>query len=101
MAESAASTSTALLEERLQEYLARRQPPKTLCPSEVARSLSTAELAQLDLATWREAMPAVRQLAWRLRDEGSCEVLQKGEVVGAEVRLEDVRGPIRLRRSGG
>lgn len=44
-------------------------------------------------------MPAVRELVWQLRAEGICEVVQKGEVLGDEVvALEDVRGPIRVRR---
>lgn len=41
-------------------------------------------------------MPDVRRLVYDLRDEGGCEVLQKGEIVtDAE---SDVSGPIRVRR---
>jgi hypothetical protein len=41
-------------------------------------------------------MPEVRTLVYGLRDEGGCEVLQKGEVItGPE---SDVSGPIRVRR---
>ena len=43
-------------------------------------------------------MPAIRELAWRMRDEdGTVEILQGGEVLGEDVGMEDVRGPIRLR----
>ena len=43
-------------------------------------------------------MPAIRELAWRMRDEdGSVEILQGGEVLGGDVGVGDVRGPIRLR----
>ena len=42
-------------------------------------------------------MPEIRRLVYELRDEGGCEVLQKGVVVvGAE---ENVTGPIRVRRT--
>lgn len=54
-------------------------------------------------------MPALRGLCFELRDggpavemedgegEGVWEVLQRGRVLGREVRMEDVRGPIRVR----
>jgi hypothetical protein len=43
-------------------------------------------------------MPEVRKLVYELRDEGGCEVLQKGAVV-TEAE-SDVIGPIRVRRVG-
>lgn len=43
-------------------------------------------------------MPLIREVVWEMRKEAECEVLQKGEVLGDEVVLEDVRGPIRVRR---
>lgn len=46
-------------------------------------------------------MPAIRELVWELRGAGECEVLQKGSVLGMDVGLEDVRGPIRVRRVEG
>lgn len=80
-------------------FCTSRQPPKTFCPSEVARALSADELARLGCEDWRAAMPAIRELAWQERAAGRCEVLQKGMVLGADVRLEDVHGPIRVRRA--
>lgn len=44
-------------------------------------------------------MPRIREAVWEMRKAGECEVLQKGEVLGDEVGLEDVRGPIRVRRT--
>jgi len=41
-------------------------------------------------------MPKVRRFVYELRDEGGCEVLQKGEVITGPER--DVSGPIRVRR---
>jgi hypothetical protein len=81
----------------LTTFLTNRHPPKTFCPSEVGRSLSQDELRDIGCDTWRDAMPEIRRLIYELRDEGGCEVLQKGVViVEAE---EDVTGPIRVRRT--
>lgn len=76
--------------------LQTRAFPKTICPSEIARALSTNELSALGYATWRDAMDDVRGLVWEMRGRGEVEVLQRGEVVEVEA-LEDVRGPIRVR----
>lgn len=92
-------SSHSILKHRLEDFLQKRQPPKTFCPSEVARALTASELSDLGFDTWRDAMPAVRQLAWELRAQGECEVLQKGECVGENVELEDIRGPVRIRRT--
>lgn len=87
-----------ILQQKLNEFLAKREPPKTFCPSEVARALSTDEIEQMSFHGWREAMPAIRELVWHARAQGQCEVLQKGSVLAMEVGLEDVTGPIRVRR---
>jgi hypothetical protein len=87
-------------------FLAARHPPKTFCPSEVARSLTPADLQALSAATstemthWRDAMPSIREYTWTLRARGQCEILQRGVVLGAEQVgcLEEIRGPIRIRR---
>lgn len=50
----------------------------------------------LDVPDWRATMDPIRQLVWEMHEAGEVEVLQKGEVVDAE-RLEDIRGPIRVR----
>ncbi|KAF2686182.1 hypothetical protein K458DRAFT_299150 [Lentithecium fluviatile CBS 122367] len=77
--------------------LTKRDFPKTICPSEVARAFSKGELEALNAPDWRSTMDHVRQVVWELRDAGEVEVLQKGEVISVE-RLEDVKGPIRVRR---
>lgn len=76
--------------------LQMRDFPKTICPSEIARALSPGELHTLGASEWRDTMGAIREVMWEKRQAGEVEVLQKGEVVEAE-RLEDIRGPIRLR----
>lgn len=88
----------SIIAEHMHKLLSSRTPPKTFCPSEVARAMTSAELKTLDLADWRAAMDPIRSLAWRMRDAGELEVLQKGNVLDDNVRLEDVTGPIRLRR---
>ena len=85
---------------RLEEFLVKREPPKTFCPSEVARALTASELKELGFSEWRDAMPVIRELAWDVRGRGECEILQKGEVLGQDVGVEDVRGPIRIRKTG-
>ncbi|KAJ9603918.1 hypothetical protein H2200_011440 [Cladophialophora chaetospira] len=84
-----------LLTERLNQMLSKRDYPKTICPSEVARSMSTSELRTLGIDTWRDLMPQLRNMAFEARDRGEVEVLQRGEVVSIEI--ENVRGPIRIR----
>lgn len=78
--------------------LSARAWPKTICPSEIARALSDAELEALNAATWRESMDSIRLVLWEKRAAGQVEVMQKGEVVAAE-SLEDIRGPIRVRKA--
>ena len=66
---------------------AMRGAGKSICPSEVARSLSPQG--------WRELMPAVRQAAAELQDEGRIQVTQGGEKADAR----SARGPVRLAAS--
>jgi hypothetical protein len=86
----------------LRDLAGKRAWPKTICPSEVARALSREELEQLGVQNWRDVMNDVREVVWELRGGGEVEVLQKGVVLGDNVKLGDVRGPIRIRtRQGG
>lgn len=84
MAQSVAAAKDAIL-----SLLAERDPDKTICPSEAARSL--------DPDDFRSLMPLVREAAGELVADGRIEVTQKGEVVD----LASARGPIRLRLSSG
>lgn len=88
----------SLLQERLNELLDKRDAPKTICPSEVPRSLSSADIRALGASEWRELMPRVREILWEMRDRGEVEIMQRGEPIAAESNLEDIRGPIRARR---
>ena len=81
----------------LNHLLGKREYPKTICPSEIARALSSDELSQLGATTWRDTMPDIRTVVWELRDAGEVEICQRGEVLGVDVGVEDVRGPVRVR----
>ncbi|KAI9671902.1 MAG: hypothetical protein M1817_003447 [Caeruleum heppii] len=86
----------------LHHLLSTRHPPKTFCPSEVARRLSSTELVECGVSTWRDLMDDVRRLVWDMRERGEVEVLQRGLVLGPEVEsVDDVRGPMRVRRTEG
>lgn len=87
------------IEKHLDRFLQSREPPKTFCPSEVARALSASDLSSLGFDEWRAAMDSVRDLAETKRAEGNLEVLQKGTVIAPEVPIRDLKGPIRLRRT--
>ena len=82
----------------LDRLLYSRDYPKTICPSEVARALSARELDALGLEEWRDLMPEIRELLWDMRQDGEVEILQKGLVL-ENIELQDIRGPIRARRT--
>ena len=92
------SNPEAIIEPHLIRLLTTRESPKTICPSEVARALSPAELKSLNTSEWRDLMPAIREILWRMRDRGQVEILQKGTTIPPDMSLEDIRGPIRARR---
>ena len=71
------------------ELLARRDPGKTICPSEAARAVAGDQ-------PFRPLMDATRAAAGELVAEGVLEVTQRGEVVD----LTSAHGPIRLRLRG-
>ena len=68
------------------DLLARRDPGKTICPSEAARVLGGD-------AGFRPLMPLVRDAARALVTAGRVEVTQSGQPVD----LDTARGPIRFR----
>jgi hypothetical protein len=94
---SSANDPDDAIQQHLDRLLKARVSPKTICPSEVARALSSADLHGLDLQEWRDAMPTIRERVWEMRDQGLIEILQKGEVLSNDVGLQDVKGPIRVR----
>ena len=70
------------------ELLVQRGAGRTICPSEVARTLGTRLGCR-----WQDLMRPVRTVAAVLIDGGLVEVTQHGRVVD----LREVRGPVRLR----
>lgn len=78
--------SEPAIREAILALTAARGAAKSICPSEVARSLSTQE--------WRPLMARIRREAALLAREGRIEILRKGKPVDPET---DIRGVIRLR----
>ncbi|KAK6067216.1 hypothetical protein SCUP515_10297 [Seiridium cupressi] len=70
-----------LLHDRILERIEAREYPKTTCPSEVARGMSSDELSSLGCADWCAAMDLVRQEAWSMSQRGLLDVTQKGEAI--------------------
>lgn len=68
--------------------LASRAPSASICPSDVARVMTTDEEA------WRARMPDIRRVAAQLAAQGRVKVT-RGE---AEVDALSKGGPIRIRR---
>jgi hypothetical protein len=76
----------ARLRAAILELLERREPGKTICPSDAARAVAAAD--------FRELMDTARAAAAELVADGEIEVTQGGVVVD----IAQARGPIRLRR---
>lgn len=95
---SASVERADIIEHHLDRLLSTRQYPKTICPSEVARALTAAELHDSGASEWRDLMPNIRWKVWERRDRGEVEILQKGEVLPEDIALEDIKGPIRVRK---
>lgn len=89
----------AVLRSRLRALLDQRHHPKTICPSEVARSLTAQELQDIGVCEWRDLMPSIRRLVYDARAAGEVEILQRGAVVGPDVSPNHITGPIRVRRT--
>ena len=87
-----------IIKAHLDRLLSSRQYPKTICPSEVARALSSDEREMAHVSEWRELMPTIREVLWKMRSCGEVEILQKGEPLPEGSELQDVKGPIRARK---
>lgn len=74
------------LEDAILDLLDHRPDDATICPSEAARAVGADD--------WRDLMPAAREAASRLVEQGRIEVTQGGTVVD----VTTARGPVRLRR---
>ena len=66
--------------------LRHRDPDKTICPSDAARTLGGDG--------WRRLMPRAREVAADLADQDVIEVRQRGEPVD----IRTAKGPVRLGR---
>ena len=81
------------IEAAVRTLLRSRQPGKTICPSDVARIIGGQG--------WREVLPAVRDRAVRMAEQGSLEVLRRGRVVKSKctegvLRYRLTRAPVEI-----
>jgi hypothetical protein len=72
------------------DLLGKRSLTATICPSEVARTLTSTH--------WRAVIPKVRELAVAMAADGLLEIRQGGRVIP---NGDPLRGPIRLARPAG
>ena len=82
------SASDLELEERIRSLLAQRAAASTICPSDVARSITSDE------TEWRALMEPVRRAARRMVANGEVEITQGGSVIDPST----AKGPIRIRK---
>jgi hypothetical protein len=74
------------------------EPPAVFAASEVATKMSDLELSSLGFGSWRDALPAIKALAWESRAMGDCLIFYpNGKKVPESVSWMEV-GPIRVRR---
>ena len=85
--------------QRFHQFLDHTDPPASFKASQVAQELSYNELRALGYENWKEALPAVVELAFELRETGDCELLKGGQVLGDDVEVYDVGTAIRIRRA--
>lgn len=71
----------------ISNMLQARKPESSICPSEVARALFSAD-------EWRDHMDAVRAVAAEMADVGVVRITQGDN----EVDIATIKGPIRIRR---
>lgn len=76
------------LEAGIRSLLASRAATATICPSDVARAVTSDE------TEWRALMEPVRRAARRMVAAGEVEITQGGSVVDPST----AKGPIRIRR---
>lgn len=79
-------SEVAKIERVILHLLSRRDPGKTICPSDAARAAWGDD-------AFRAHMGEVRDVVFAMADRGAIEVTQRGEVVEGRA----ARGPIRLR----
>ncbi|EMC92551.1 hypothetical protein BAUCODRAFT_41760, partial [Baudoinia panamericana UAMH 10762] len=74
------------------------EPPDTFTPRDVAQLLTAKQLVKLGYEEWAEALPAIVELAFELREVGYCEILQRGNLVPPDVEYYEIEGSIKIRR---
>jgi hypothetical protein len=86
------------MKELFSNFLDNTDPPDVFKPEAVAKKISDDQLRECGYDKWEDALPAVYEVAFEMRAFGDCEILRKGKVLGLNVGIEDLDGPIRIRR---
>ena len=89
------------LRNRFVHFLDHTDPPETFRAAQVAQELSYNELQAMGYEVWKDALPAVVELAFELREAGYCEILKGGKVLGDDVGPYEIEGSVRIRRIDG
>ena len=82
-------TLQTTLQAAILDLLAQRTVGKTICPSEVARSVAGSD----ERNRWEPLMESIRQAAHALAQAGKITVTQRGHAVN----ITTAKGPVRLR----
>lgn len=89
------------LRNRFVHFLDHTDPPATFRAAHVAQELTHNELKAMGYEDWKDALPAVVELAFELREAGYLEILKGGKVLGDDVSALDIEGSVRIRRVDG
>lgn len=82
------SAKSHRIAEEILALVEKRGALKSICPSDVARSIFSDD-------DWQDEMDSVRAVAQDLSDRGLIKVTQRGKVVK---NVLEARGPIRLQQ---
>lgn len=85
--------------DRFRMFLDTVEPPDSFKASEVAQSIPPVEIEALGYEKWEEVMPAIKELAFELRELGDCEIIKGGKVLPESVGQYDIEGGFRIRRT--
>jgi hypothetical protein len=98
------ASSNVALRSHFYRYLDYTEPPNVFKSSDVAQMLTDPELADLGYDDYREAIMAIKVIAWDMREFGDCVIFCKGadgkysQRVPDDVSWVEMEGPVRFRR---
>lgn len=77
------------------------EPPQVFKSSDVAARIPEKELKAMGYENYKDLIPAIKVLAWDMREFGDCVILYTdGKVVPDDVSWMECERPVRFRRKG-